>query len=137
MKQVAVENIRNNFPTEYFEIQDIVISNIDFSVGFKEAIDQKKIAEQNALKEKNQVDVVKFQQQQEIERYKAEAEKLRLQKSQITTLLIQQQWINKWDGHLPAYMMTTPENANTLLQIPIAQPPAQSVATTSNVTESG
>lgn len=128
VKQAAVNNIRANFPSEYFEIQDIVISNIDFSEGFKNAIDQKKIAEQNALKEQNQVDVVKFQQQQEIEKYKAEAEKLRLQKSQITALLIQQQWVSKWDGHLPSYMMTTPENANALLQIPVPSSGFQSSA---------
>lgn len=118
VKEQAIENIRANFPKDYFEIQDIVISNIDFSPGFKDAIDQKKIAEQLAIKEKNQVEVVRFQQQQEIERYKAEAEKLRLQKTEITALLNQQKWIEKWDGKLPNYIITSSESANVLMQLP-------------------
>jgi regulator of protease activity HflC (stomatin/prohibitin superfamily) len=118
VKEQAKEYIRNNFPADYFEIEDIIITNIDFSEGFKEAIEQKKIAEQNALKEENQLEVVKFQQQQEIEKYKAEAEKLRLQKSQVTALLNQQKWIEKWDGQLPVYMMGTGNDMSMLLQMP-------------------
>jgi regulator of protease activity HflC (stomatin/prohibitin superfamily) len=118
VKELAKENIKKNFPEQYFEISDIVITNIDFSKGFKDSIEAKKQAEQDAIKEQNLLEVVKFQQQQEIERYKAEAEKLRLQKSEITALLIQQQWIQKWDGHLPSNLMTTPDNADLILSLP-------------------
>lgn len=118
VKELAKENIHNNFPKEYFEIVDIVITNIDFSDNFKKAIEEKKTAEQLALKEQNQLEVVKFQQQQEIEKYKAEAEKLRLQKQEVSALLNQRQWIDKWDGHLPQFMMTSQDSVDMLMQLP-------------------
>lgn len=118
VKELAKEYIHNNFPKEYFEINDIVITNIDFSENFKRAIEDKKTAEQLALKEENQLEVVKFQQQQEIEKYKAEAEKLRLQKQEVSELLNQRMWIEKWDGKLPTYMITTAETQDQLLNLP-------------------
>lgn len=117
VKEKAKENIKNNFPAEYFEIVDIVVENIDFSDDFKKAIEDKKVATQNKLKEQEQVDVVKFQQQQEIEKYKAEAEKLRLQRKQVTALLNEQKMIEKWDGQLPQYLIITPESQGMFLQL--------------------
>lgn len=119
VKEEAKEFIRKNFPSDYFEISDIVVTNIDFSPQFKQAIEDKKTAEQTALKEQNQLEVVKFQQQQEIEKYKAEAEKLRLQKSEITPLLVQQQWVARWDGKLPQYLISNGDTQATLLNLPV------------------
>jgi len=132
VKELAKENIKNNFPGEYFEIVDIVVEDIDFSAGFKKAIEDKKIATQNKLKEQEQVEVVRFQQLQEIEISKAQAEKarlqyvadteqLRLQKEQITPMMIQKLWIEKWDGSVPLYMISSEDNLNTLLQLPQMQ----------------
>lgn len=117
VKELAKENIRRNFPAQYFEIVDIVVDNIDFSDEFKNAIEQKKVATQNKLKEQEQVEVVKFQQQQEIEVYKAEAEKLRLQKQQVTDQLNTQLMLNKWDGSLPQYLIITPDSQGMFLQL--------------------
>lgn len=117
VKELAKTNIHNNFPKDFFEIQDIIITNIDFSPTFKEAIEAKKTAEQEALREQNQLEVVKFQQQQEIERYKAEAEKLRLQKQEVTALLNEQKMIDKWDGKLPQYLIITPDSQGMFLQL--------------------
>lgn len=120
VKLEARQFIIENFPSDYFEISDIVITNIDFSAQFKQAIEDKKTAEQNALKEQNQLEVVKFQQQQEIEVYKAEAERLRLQKTQVTALLNQQKWIEKWNGQLPTYVIASEGTSNMLLNLPTA-----------------
>lgn len=117
VKDEAKENIKRNFPEEYFEIVDIVVENIDFSQDFKNAIEAKKVATQNKLKEEEQVQVVKFQQQQEIEKYKAEAEKLRLQKQEVTSLLNEQKMIEKWDGKLPEYLIITPDSQGMLLNL--------------------
>lgn len=117
VKELAKENIKKNFPEEYFEIVDIVVENIDFSAEFKQAIELKKIATQNKLKEEEQVQVVKFQQEQEIEKYKAEAEKLRLQKAEVTSLLNEQKMIEKWNGQLPQYLIITPDSQGMLLNL--------------------
>lgn len=117
VKEQAQENIKKNFPTEYFEIVDIVVEDIDFSSDFKKAIEDKKTATQQKLKEQEQVEVVKFQQQQEIEKYKAEAEKLRLQKQEVTALLNEQKMIDKWNGQLPQYLIITPDSQGMFLQL--------------------
>lgn len=121
VKDKAIENIKKNFPQEYFEIENIVITNIAFSKEFADEIEKKQVAVQTALKEKNQLDVVRFQQQQSIEIYKAEAEKIKLQAQQLTDLTVKQRWIEKWSGNLPQYMITSQENANWLLQLPNTQ----------------
>jgi len=118
VKETAIETIRNNFPAEYFEIEQIVITNIDFSQSFKEAIENKKIAEQNALEEENKLQKVIFEQQQQIEISKAESERIRLQSVALTELTVKQAWIQKWTGNLPTYMIVTEGQSNMLLQLP-------------------
>lgn len=118
VKDLARENIKKNFPVDFFEIQDIVITNIDFSPAFKEAIESKKVSEQLAIREKNQLQVVIFQQQQEIERSKATAIQMELQKNQITPMLLTKIMLEKWDGHYPQYLIMPPEGTNAFLQLP-------------------
>jgi len=118
VKELAKENIRINFPSKYFEIENIIITNIDFSKEFKDAIERKKIAEQNKLEEKNKLEVVIYQQKQKIEEYKAQAEQIRLQSQTLTDLTVRQAWIQKWNGQLPTYMIVSPEQSNILLQLP-------------------
>jgi hypothetical protein len=130
VKEEAITAIKNNFPKDYFDIQDVVVTNIGFSPGFQGELEAKQIAEQTGLKEQNNLEVVKFQQAQEIEKYKAEAEKLKLQKSEITGLLNQQAWIAKWSGNLPAYMIVSSDMANTLLQLPTMNSGVQAVQDT-------
>jgi prohibitin 2 len=117
VKDLAKENIKANFPTDYFEINDITIENIDFSPEFKQAIEDKKVATQEKLKESERLEVVKLQQAQEIEKYKAEAEKLRLQKAEITDQLNTQKMLEKWDGKLPQYLIITPDSNGIFLQL--------------------
>jgi hypothetical protein len=118
---LAEQNIKDRFPVEYFEIDQVVISNIHYSDQFQKAIDDKKTAIQLTAVAQQNLEKVKFEQGQEIEKYKAEAEKLKLQKSEISDLLVKQQWVAKWDGKLPSYMLTTPDNANFILSLPAVQ----------------
>ena len=127
VKEDAIENIRHNFPDEYFEIVDIVVEDIDFSPQFKAAIEAKKTATQEKLKEQEMVEVVRFQQEQEIEKYKAEAEKLRLQKQQITDQLNTQKMLEKWDGSLPQTLIITPDSSGIFLQLAQGQVTKESV----------
>ena len=117
VKELAIENIRNNFPTEYFEIVDIVVEDIDFTKNYSDAIEAKKVATQVKLEEEIKVETAKFIQAQKIEEYKADAEKLRLQKEEITPLLIQKQMLEQWDGHLPQYLIMTPDSQGMLLNL--------------------
>lgn len=118
LAHLAEQNIRDRFPADYFEIDMIVVSNIHFTPEFQKALDDKKTAIQLTAVAKQNLEKVKFEQQQAIEVFKAQAEQLSLQKNEVTALLNQQKWIEKWDGKLPLYMITPPDTANMLLTLP-------------------
>lgn len=88
-------------------IEDISITNFDFSESFNNAIEQKVTAEQNALAAKNKLEQVKYEAQQRITQSSAEAEAIRIQAQAIQAQggeeYVKLQAISKWDGVLPVY----------------------------------
>nr|WP_166239773.1 prohibitin family protein [Paenibacillus turpanensis] len=89
-------------------LDEINITEFKFSEEFDRAIEQKQIAEQQALKSKLDLERIKIEKEQEITRAQAQAEALRLQKQEVTAELIQLREIEaqlkaieKWDGKLP------------------------------------
>ena len=90
-------------------LDEINITEFKFSEEYDRAIEQKQIAEQQALKAKLDLERVKVEKEQEITRAEAQAEALRLQKQEVTPELIQLRQIEaqlkaieKWDGRLPS-----------------------------------
>jgi regulator of protease activity HflC (stomatin/prohibitin superfamily) len=103
---------------EGFLIQQFT-SNLVYPETFVNAIDAKNNAVQQALKAENDVRTAEANAkikiatadgnaQSLIIQAKAEAEANRLKQSTLTQLLIQQQFIERWDGKLPIYG-TTPQ----------------------------
>jgi regulator of protease activity HflC (stomatin/prohibitin superfamily) len=89
-------------------LDEINITEFKFSEEFDRAIEQKQIAEQQALKSKLDLERIKIEKEQEITRAQAQAEALRLQKQEVTPELIklreieaQLKAVEKWDGKLP------------------------------------
>jgi len=89
-------------------LDEINITEFKFSEEFDRAIEQKQIAEQQALKSKLDLERIKIEKEQEITRAQAQAESLRLQKEEVTPELIklreieaQLKAIEKWNGTLP------------------------------------
>ncbi|MEK8129094.1 prohibitin family protein [Paenibacillus filicis] len=89
-------------------LDEINITEFKFSEEFDRAIEQKQIAEQQALKSKLDLERIKIEKEQEITRAQAQAEALRLQKQEVTQELVQLRQIEaqlkaieKWDGKLP------------------------------------
>lgn len=86
-------------------VEDVLITNFDFSKSFNEAIEAKVTAEQNALKELNQLKAVEYQAQQRVTQAKGEAEAIKIQAQAITSQggkeYVQLQAISKWNGILP------------------------------------
>lgn len=110
---LAEQNIRERFPSEYFEIDSVVISNIHYSEQFQKAIDDKKTAIQLTAVAQQNLEKVKFEQEQEIEKSKAVAMQLQLQKEQVTPLLIQMEFVKRWSGQMPLYMITLSGDDNS------------------------
>lgn len=94
-------------------VSNLDVVNFEFSASFNAAIEQKVTAEQEALREKNNLEKVQFEAQQAIERAKAEAEKTRLE---VEALKLGSDLIEKiyaeaqleaakrWNGVLPTHM---------------------------------
>ncbi|WP_139488339.1 prohibitin family protein [Brevibacillus dissolubilis] len=111
-RQEVSEQVKENLSkklTMYGMILDeINITEFNFSEEFNRAIEQKQVAEQQALKAKLDLERVKIEKEQTIQQAQAVAESLRLQKQEVTPELVklreieaQLEAIKKWDGKLP------------------------------------
>lgn len=92
------------------EIEAFNVINFDFSEEFNKAIENKQIAQQQALKAEQDLNRIKIEAEQKIVQAKAEADALKLQKQEITSDLLelrrieaQLKAIEKWNGELPTY----------------------------------
>lgn len=72
--------------------KSLLITEHDFSDEYNKAIEDKKVAEQKALKAKH-----------DLERVKLEAEAQRQKQTSLSELIIKEKAIEKWDGKLPGY----------------------------------
>ena len=105
--------LENQLLHEGFVISQFT-SNLVYPETFKKAIEAKNNAVQSALRAENDVKTAEAQAKIKIAeaegnakamitQAKAEAESNKLRQSTITPMLLQQLWIEKWDGKLPVY----------------------------------
>src|SRR5437899_1425743 len=85
----------------HISLDELNITDFQFSKGFNEAIESKQTAEQLALKAQRDLERVKIEGQQKIVQAKAEAESQRIQKETISPIILQLRAIEKWDGKFP------------------------------------
>jgi regulator of protease activity HflC (stomatin/prohibitin superfamily) len=96
-------------------------SNLEYPKSFKNAINAKNNAVQAALTAENQVQTATAQAKIKVAKAqgdaealltnaRAEAESNKLRQSTLTPMLLQQQWIEKWDGALPATQLGSGTN---------------------------
>lgn len=102
VKTAVVDAIRER-SKGYVIVDDVVVKDFGFAASFKKAVEEKQVAEQSALKAKNDLDRIRVEAEQKIATAKAEAEAFRLKSQQLTPVMIQMEAIAKWDGHLPIY----------------------------------
>jgi regulator of protease activity HflC (stomatin/prohibitin superfamily) len=97
-------------------------SNLIYPETFKRSIEAKNNAVQSALRAENEVKTAEAQAkikvatangnaQAMLASAKAEAEANRLKQQTITPMLLQLEWINKWNGKLPTTMLGDKTNA--------------------------
>jgi len=101
-------------------------SNLVYPETFKQAIEAKNNAVQSALMAENKVKQAEAEAKIKVAtaegnaksmltEARAEAESNKLRQSTLTPLLIQQQWIEKWNGTLPSTVLGS--NTNTMIGI--------------------
>jgi regulator of protease activity HflC (stomatin/prohibitin superfamily) len=112
VKKIIQELVEKYISKVNIRVEELYITDFDFSRQFAEAIESKQIAEQTALKAKRDLDRIRIEAEQKIASARAEAESLRMQKDAITPQLIQLRQvemqrlaIEKWDGKMPVTMM--------------------------------
>lgn len=103
----AVEDaIRQAIGTDYYvNVVAVVLTNIDFSDAFEQAVEEKMIAEQLQLKAEyeNQTKVAQAEAEAKAKLIAAEATSKanELLEQSLTEKILREMYINKWDGKLP------------------------------------
>lgn len=106
----------------YVAINKVTITNIDFSDTFEQAVEKKMVAEQEKLKAdyENEKKLAKAEADAKAKLIAAEAEKQanELLEKSLTPQILQEMYLDKWDGKLPQVVtdgemiMQIPEMAN-------------------------
>ncbi len=100
ISEKVISYLKKEIP-EAVSIVAVNLKNITFSEEYTKAIEDKQRAEQMALKA--EYDRQRALKEKEIAQIQGEAEKIRQQNigAALTPLVIQNKWINKWDGKMP------------------------------------
>lgn len=99
MKEFLQERLND----KYIIIDSFNVVDFQFSEAFDKAIEEKQIAEQNALKADYDLQRIQTEAEQAITKAKGEAEAMKLKNSEVSEEIIQLEFINKWDGKMPQY----------------------------------
>ncbi len=135
VKEEAITTIKANFPSDYYVLENVIISDLDFNPDFIKAIEAQKTNEELAIAEEKGVQVAKFRADQQIEQARgqaesqalivlkkaeAEAEALALKKQQLTPLMVQNNWIDAWraGGAMVPMYIAGGEGQQFLMEMP-------------------
>ncbi len=118
MSPAVEEEVREAVGNEYYvNIVSVVLTNIDFSDAFESAVEEKMIAEQQQLKSEyeNQTKVAKAEADAKAKIVEAEAEAKanEMLEKTLTDNILQEMYIDKWDGKLP--QVVAGEDANLMI----------------------
>lgn len=95
MSPAVEEAVRAAIGEDYYvNIVTVVLTNIDFSDAFENAVEEKMIAEQKQLK-------AEYEAKAKITKAKAEADANKLLEKSLTDKILQEMYLEKWDGKLP------------------------------------
>lgn len=97
-------------------LDSVLIRELGFDKDYTEAISQKQIQAVKVETEKNIAEQAKFKKEASITEAEAQAKAQELQKVTISSELLRKMWIERWDGHLPTYMLG--DDSNSLIQLP-------------------
>lgn len=98
-------NISKTLTKEGFELEQMT-SGVAYPKSITDAINLKNKAVQEAIQVENELRVTEARAKKMLVQAKAEAEANELKQRTLTTLLIQQQFIEKWDGKTAIYGQT-------------------------------
>lgn len=105
----VLSKLNERLSSKFSIVEQVNITNFQFSDSFSRAIEMKVTAEQEALAAKNKLEQVKFEAEQQVEKAKAEAETIRIQAQAINSQggedYVNLKAIERWNGILPTQMI--------------------------------
>lgn len=108
MSPAVEEAIKNAVGEEYYvDIVAVTLTNIDFSDAFEQAVEDKMIAEQTKLKSE-------YEAEAKLVAAEAEAKANELLERSLTDRILQEMYLDKWNGKLPQVVT----DGNMIFQIP-------------------
>jgi regulator of protease activity HflC (stomatin/prohibitin superfamily) len=103
-KEQMYNDLKDRLRPHYIEFIEVNFSHADFSPAFIHAVEEKQIANQEAMTAKNLTEKVREQSVQTKLIADAEAYSQQVKKQSATKELAQLKAIEKWDGVLPKYV---------------------------------
>ena len=89
-------------------VEGFTVTGFQFTNAFNTAIEEKQVAEQRALKEKNVLKQIEYQNEQKVAKARADSTEMAIKmatlKSQSGKEYLQLKWIEKWNGELPKFV---------------------------------
>lgn len=115
----AEELVKASLGEEYYiNVVSVSLTNIDFSDQFETAVEEKMIAEQTKLKAEyeNETKIAKAEAEAKAKIVSAEAEAKanKLLEKSLTDKILQEMYLQKWDGKLPQVV----SDGKTIMQLP-------------------
>ena len=112
VSMAITEHLRAKMAPFNIDVSGVSLVNFGFSAEYQKAIESKVIATQNKLKAEQDLERIKVEANSRIAQAKGEAEAISIQAQAIQSNgganYVQLQWIDKWDGKLPATMLGDP-----------------------------
>ena len=103
-EEIKVELLGRLTP-HHIIVDEFSIVNFDFSDAYEKAVEEKQVAQQQALKAENDLRRIKVEADSRIAQARGEAEAIRIQAQAITQQggreYVNLKWVEKWNGQLP------------------------------------
>ncbi|MCD4814126.1 prohibitin family protein [bacterium] len=105
LKAVIADILKKKLAVYNIIVEDVNLTDIEFSAEFNRVVEQKQIEEQKIKTAEYKKRQAMEYKEQVILEAQAEAEKQRLIRMQVTKDIVSLEWIKKWDGKLPVTVM--------------------------------
>ena len=115
LRAAIEENLRKKIEEYNIIIENVNIVDIQFTAEFNRVVEEKQIEEQKVKKIQYQRMQAEEEKKKVILLAEAEAQKQKLLRDSSNQTVINLKWIEKWDGHLPQYMLGDKSNSMIML----------------------
>ena len=115
LRRSIEENLRKKIEDYNIIIENVNIVDIQFTKEFNRVVEEKQIEEQKVKKIQYQRMQAEEEKKRVILLAEAEAQKQQLLRDSSNQTVINLKWIEKWDGHLPQYMLSDKSNMMVML----------------------